>query len=40
MGFAFDRMGWNPDRFTLTRLRVEYPVITTALVVRFDLPEG
>jgi hypothetical protein len=38
MGFAFDSLGWNPDQYTLLRLRVEYPVIATAIVVQFDLP--
>ncbi len=37
--FAFSRLGWNPEKFTLYRLRVEFPVIATALVVQFDLPE-
>lgn len=35
---TFARLGWNPDEFTLHRLRVEYPAVATAMVVQFDLP--
>lgn len=39
MAMAFDRLGCEADGFTLHRLRVEYPVIATALVVQLDMPE-
>jgi hypothetical protein len=34
-----ERLKWRAEDFTLHRLRVEYPVIATVLVVQFDLPE-
>jgi hypothetical protein len=38
-GYAFDRLGWNPDEFDVYRCRVEYPVMPSTVVTQFDLPE-
>ncbi len=40
MRTSFERLGWEAEEFVLHRLRVEYPVIATALVVQVPLPEG
>ncbi len=37
--YAFDRLGWDGDKFDVYRCRVEYPVMPSSVVVRFDLPE-
>lgn len=37
--YAFDRLGWDEARFDVYRCRVEYPVMPSSVVVRFDLPE-
>jgi hypothetical protein len=37
--FAFDRLGWDPDRFEVYRCRMEYPVMPSRVVVWFPLPE-
>ena len=37
--YAFDRLGWDGARFDVYRCRVEYPVMPSSVVVRFDLPE-
>lgn len=37
--FATDRLGWDADRFDVYRCRIEYPVMPSTVVLRFDLPE-
>lgn len=37
--YVFDRLGWRAEEFTLFRLRVEYPVVRTAVVMRFNRPD-
>ena len=37
--YAFDRLGWDGEKFDVYRCRVEYPVMPSSVVVRFDLPE-
>ena len=37
--YAFDRTGWPADRFLLHRIRIEYPIIPTSLILRHRLPE-
>jgi len=37
--YVFDRLGWDGERFDVYRCRVEYPVMHSAVVIRFDLPE-
>ena len=37
--YAFDRLDWDEARFDVYRCRVEYPVMPSSVVVRFDLPE-
>lgn len=37
---AFRRMGWNPDEFHGFRIKIAYPAIPTALVLRYRLPEA
>ncbi len=36
---ACDRLGWDAERFEVHRLRVEYPVMQSSIVMQFDLPE-
>ncbi|MCH8824415.1 MAG: hypothetical protein IH984_13020 [Planctomycetes bacterium] len=37
--YAFDRLGWDGEKFDVYRCRVEYPVMPSAVVMHFDLPE-
>ena len=37
--YATDRLGWDADRFDVYRCRIEYPVMPSTVVLRFDLPE-
>ena len=36
-GFVFQRLGWNPADFDVYRLRVDYPVLSTAMALSFKL---
>ncbi len=36
-GFVFERVGWDPAEFDVYRLRVEYPILSTALALSFKL---
>ena len=38
--YVFDRAGWNGDEFDIYRCRIEYPVLPSSAVIRFDLPEA
>ncbi len=38
--YVFDRTGWPADRFMLHRVRIEYPIVPTSLVLRHRLPEN
>jgi hypothetical protein len=38
MQFAFGKLGWDIDPCDVYRVRVAYPVIATALTVRFPMP--
>ncbi len=38
--YVFDRLGWDAEQFEVFRCRVEYPVMHSAVVVRFPLPEA
>lgn len=38
--YAFRQAGWNPDKFRVYRVRVDYPVVPTSVVVHFTLPEA
>jgi hypothetical protein len=35
---AFECLGWDGERFDVYRCRVEYPVLPSTVVMRFDLP--
>jgi hypothetical protein len=37
---AFDRLGWDAERFDVYRCRVEYPVLPSTVAMFFDLPEA
>jgi len=37
--FAFERLGWDAERFKVYRLRMKFPIIPTSVVIRYDLPE-
>ncbi len=37
--YAFERLGWDGEKFDVYRCRVAYPVMPSSVVVRFDLPE-
>lgn len=37
LAFTCDKLGWNPADFDVFRVRMEYPVIPTAVVMRFPL---
>ena len=37
--FAFDRLGWDPQRFEVYRCRVEYPAMHSIVSMQFYLPE-
>ncbi len=36
-GYVFERVGWDPAEFDVYRLRVEYPILSTALALSFKL---
>jgi hypothetical protein len=38
--YVLDRVGWDGERFDVYRCRIEYPVMPSSIVVRFDLPEA
>jgi len=38
--YVFDRIGSNADEFDVWRVRIEYPVMPSSVIVRFDLPEA
>ena len=35
--FVFERVGWDPSEFDVYRVRVEYPILSTAVAVSFKL---
>ena len=35
--FVFERLGWDPAAFDVHRLRVEYPILSTAMALSFKL---
>jgi hypothetical protein len=37
--YVFRKLGWDGDRFDVYRVRLEYPVIPTAVAMRHELPE-
>ena len=37
--YAFERLGWDGERFGLFRCRVEYPVMPSRVTMHFELPE-
>jgi hypothetical protein len=37
---AFDRLAWSDQDFAVYRLRLSYPILPTAVVLQFDLPES
>ncbi|HVP12984.1 MAG TPA: hypothetical protein VMV94_17550 [Phycisphaerae bacterium] len=39
-GYAFERLGWDGERFDVYRCRVEYPVLPSTVVMAFELPEA
>lgn len=40
IAYAFDQLEWNAEDFTLHRLRLEFPVIATALVLQMVRPDA
>ena len=38
--YVFGRAGWDGDSFDVYRCRLEYPVLPSSVVSRFDLPEA
>jgi len=38
--YVFDRLGWDGERFDVYRCRIEYPVVPSEVMIRFDLPEA
>jgi len=37
--YVFDRLGWDGERFDAYRIRVQYPIIPSTVVMRHELPE-
>ncbi len=37
--YAFERLGWDAERFKVYRLRMQYPIIPTSVVLRYELPD-
>jgi len=37
--YVFDKLGWEAPRFDLHRCRVEYPIVPSTVVMRFERPE-
>ncbi len=38
--YAFERLGWDAERFDVYRCRVEYPVLPSTMAMFFDLPDA
>lgn len=38
--YIFDKLGWDGQRFDVYRLRIEYPVIPSAVSILFDMPDA
>jgi hypothetical protein len=38
MGHAFERLGWDASEHVLHRLRIDFPVLATAVLLELDLP--
>lgn len=38
--YAFERLGWDAERFDVYRCRVEYPVLPSTVAMFFDLPDA
>ena len=38
--YAAGRQGWDGNNFDVYRCRIEYPVMPSSVIVRFDLPEA
>lgn len=38
--YVFERIGWDGDEFDVYRCRIEYPVMPSSVVLRFDLPDA
>lgn len=38
--YAFERLGWNAERFDVYRCRVEYPIVPSTVAIFFDLPNA
>lgn len=36
----FERLGWASERFEVYRCRIEFPVMLSSVLIRFDLPEA
>jgi hypothetical protein len=37
--FVFGRLGWDGERFDVYRVRIQYPVIPSAVAMRHELPK-
>ena len=37
--YVFDRLNWDKERFDVFRCQMAYPVLSSSVVMRFDLPE-
>ena len=37
--YACEQLGWDVNRFDAYRCRVEYPVMSSKVTMRFELPE-
>lgn len=38
--YAFERLGWDGERFDVYRCRVEYPILPSTIALFFDLPDA
>lgn len=38
--YAFDRLGWEAERFDVYRVQMQYPAIPTSVTVRHPMPEA
>jgi hypothetical protein len=38
--YVFDRLKWRSEQFHVFRCRMQYPIMPTTVVMRFDLPDA
>ena len=40
IGYTLDKLGWDSKRFDVYRVRMQFPIIPTSVLVTYELPEA